>query len=160
MFQLASSAVIIALTAVDQLIKYLVDMKLSSGDTVTLIPGVLQLECVYNYGGMWGLFAGKANVLAIFTSVILLAALALLMARKIKPLFVSWCVVAIIAGGIGNLLDRIFRGYVIDYIGTVFVNFPTYNFADCLVTVGCFLLMGYEIYEIIRDAKSKKENEL
>ena len=114
MLQLIMSDVIAVLVAADQLIKYVINTKLSGGDTVTLIPGVLRLECVYNYGGMWGLFKGKATALAVFTAVILLAVFVLLMMRKIKPAFISWCAVAIIAGGVGNLIDRIFRGYVID----------------------------------------------
>ncbi|MCQ2462827.1 MAG: signal peptidase II [Clostridia bacterium] len=160
MYQIITLAVIALLTAADQIIKIAVEANLASGGKATLIPHILSLEYVRNYNGMFGLFEGKRNWLAVFTVIVIAAAVVLLMMKKIKPLFVSCCAVAIIAGGIGNLIDRIVRGYVIDYIATDFLKFPTYNFADCLITVGCFLFMGYEIYEIIRDMKkSGKEKQ-
>ena len=60
---------------------------------------------------------------------------------------------------IGNLIDRFRLGYVIDYIDVLFVKFYVFNFADCLVTVGAFLIIGYQIYEIIKDTKEKKEKQ-
>ena len=63
----------------------------------------------------------------------------------------------IAAGGIGNIIDRIFRGFVVDYIEVLFVDFYVFNFADCLVTVGAFLILFYEIYGIYKEAKQKKE---
>ena len=67
------------------------------------------------------------------------------------------CLVMIATGGIGNIIDRIFRGYVVDYIEYLFVDFYIFNFADCLITVGAFLLIFYQIYLAIKESKEKKE---
>ena len=63
------------------------------------------------------------------------------------------------SGGLGNIVDRVFRGYVIDYIEVLFVDFYIFNFADCLITVAAFLLIFYQIYLIYRDTKMKKAGE-
>lgn len=151
-------AILIAVGA-DQLIKYFVEKNLASGRTATLLPHLIQLEYVRNYNGMWGLFEGKRELLAAFTVVVLAVGVGIILADKIRHPFPYWCAAAVIAGGAGNLIDRLFKGYVVDYIDTVFVNFPTYNLADCFVTVGCFLLMGYEFYELIMDMRLKKESD-
>ena len=71
----------------------------------------------------------------------------------------------IISGGIGNLIDRffngdvIFKGKVVDYIDFCLIDFAVFNFADCCITVGAFLLIGYQIYDLIRDHKKKKASE-
>ena len=65
----------------------------------------------------------------------------------------------IISGGIGNLIDRIARGYVTDYIKVLFIDFPVFNFADILVTCGSFLLIIYLIRDIYNDRKKKKNGE-
>ena len=67
-----------------------------------------------------------------------------------------------ISGGIGNIIDRIRLHYVVDYIEPTFINFAVFNFADCLITVGAFVLMIYLVVDIIKDeknikAKSKKK---
>ena len=61
--------------------------------------------------------------------------------------------VLIISGGLGNLIDRIFRGSVIDYIEPLFVNFAVFNFADCLVTVGAAILIVYLIYDLVKSVR-------
>ena len=63
------------------------------------------------------------------------------------------------AGGAGNMIDRILHGYVVDFIEPLFVKFAVFNFADICITVGAFMLIGYEIYEIIRETKAKKASE-
>ena len=62
-----------------------------------------------------------------------------------------------VSGGIGNIIDRIRLRYVVDFIEPVFVDFAVFNFADCLITVGAFTLIGYLIYDIIKDAKNQKK---
>ena len=62
----------------------------------------------------------------------------------------------ICAGGIGNIIDRIVRGFVVDYIEVLFIDFYVFNFADCLITCGAFALMGYLIYEMVQESKKEK----
>ena len=60
--------------------------------------------------------------------------------------FERWCIAAIWAGGLGNMIDRVRLGYVVDMIQTLFMRFPIFNVADCFITCGCFALMGSLIF--------------
>jgi signal peptidase II len=62
-----------------------------------------------------------------------------------------------VAGGIGNIIDRIRLHFVVDYIEPTFIDFAVFNFADCLITVGAFVLMIYLVIDIVKDEKTKKE---
>lgn len=157
MIQIVSLVVIVALTALDQLIKFFVVSDLKPIGEKTVIPGVLRFSYVENDGAMMGLFGGKAQVMMWITVVIIAVMLVLLLTKKIKFGFNYCCLVAIIAGGIGNLIDRFRLGFVIDYIDVLFVKFYVFNFADCLVTAGAFLMIGYQIYEIIREEAEKRK---
>ncbi len=159
MIQIVSLAVIAVLTAADQLIKYFVVTYLKPIGEKLIIPGVLRFTYVENDGAMMGLFGGKAQVMMWITVVIIAVLLVLLLLKKINFGFNYCCLVAIIAGGIGNLIDRFRLGFVVDYIDVLFVKFYVFNFADCLITVGAFLIIGYQIYEIIRETKGKKEKQ-
>ena len=67
------------------------------------------------------------------------------------------CLVLVTAGGIGNVIDRIANGFVVDFIEPLFVDFAVFNFADCCITVGAILMIVYQIYDIIRDSKNKSK---
>lgn len=159
MLQFISLAVIALLTAADQVIKYFIVSDLKPVGEMILIPGVLRLTYVENDGAMMGMLGGKASAMTVVTVVVLIALVAVLLSKKVKFGLVYCCFVAIIAGGIGNLIDRFRLGYVVDYIDVLFVKFYVFNFADCLVTVGAFLIIGYELYEIIREGRAKKEKQ-
>lgn len=159
MLQFLSVLVIMLLTAADQIIKYFVVTDLKPIGEKVLIPGVIRLSYVENDGAMMGMLGGKASIMMIATVIILIVLLAVLLSKKINFGLLYCCFVGIIAGGIGNLIDRFRLGYVIDYIDVMFVKFYVFNFADCLITVGAFLIIGYEVYEIIRESKSKKEKQ-
>lgn len=159
MIQIVSLVVIALLTAADQLIKHYVVLNLKPVDEKLVIPGVLRFTYVENDGAMMGLFGGKAQVMMWITVVIIAVLLVLLMMKRIRFGFNYCCLVAIIAGGIGNLIDRFRLGFVIDYIDVLFVKFYVFNFADCLITVGAFLIIGYQIYEIVRESKAEKEKQ-
>ena len=86
----------------------------------------------------------------------LIAGIVALLMGKIKNKFYQVCAVMVISGGLGNLLDRIFRGFVVDFIEVQFVNFAVFNFADILVTCGAFMIMGYTVYDLVREQRLKK----
>ena len=75
----------------------------------------------------------------------------LLIARKFKSKVLIASVVMVMGGGLGNLIDRVFRHFVVDYIEVLFIDFPVFNFADCFITVGEFVLIGYLLWDIFRD---------
>ena len=149
---------IAALTALDQLFKHLVILHLKPVSSVTVIPGFLGLNYTENTGAMMGMFRDSRTVLIIVSSVLVAALLYVLFSGRIKNRFYLFCLILIASGGIGNMIDRIFRGFVVDFIEFLFVSFYVFNFADCLITVACFLLIGYEIYLLfIKDRKGKKD---
>ena len=154
MLELICCACIAAIAAVDQLIKIAVlGSSLVSGEVSTVINGFLQWRYVENTGAAFSLFTGKTVLLSVFTAAVLLVGFYLIIAKKIKSRVMLASVVMLMGGGLGNLIDRIFRGFVVDYIEVLFIDFPVFNFADCFVTVGEFILIGYLVYDIIRDYK-------
>lgn len=157
MAAIITAAVVAVLTLTDQIIKYFVCTGLKPIGSKMLIKGFLQLNYVENTGAMMGIMQGKTTLLAIAATIILVVLFALIITKKIKFGFIYCCLVMIVSGGLGNIIDRIFRGFVVDYIEVLFVDFYVFNFADCLVTVASFLIIGYEIYDMIRESKQKKE---
>lgn len=156
MVLLLSVAAIIMSVAADQLIKYFICLYLKPIGTKVLINGVLALSYVENDGAMMGTLGGKTAFMTVISFVVVAVLLVLLLSKKIKPGFVYWCLIFIASGGLGNIIDRIFRHYVVDYIEFLFVDFYVFNFADCLVTVGVFAIVIYEIYDLIKESKNKK----
>ena len=156
MGSLISIIVIAALTAVDQIIKFFVERDLQPVGEKAFIDGFIGWQYVRNTGAAFGSFSNSTMILTIFTAILLIAGTAALLMGKIKNTFYRVCAVIIIAGGLGNLIDRIFRGFVVDYIEVQFMNFAVFNFADILVTCGAFMIMGYTVYDIIKEQKAKK----
>ena len=79
--------------------------------------------------------------------------LVLLVLKKIPGRFLPWMVGIVIAGRIGNLLDRIFRGFVVDYLDFCWIHYPVFNFADCCVVVGVFIIAGYVLWNEKKQGK-------
>lgn len=157
MIQAVTLIIIAVLVILDQLTKYLVVTNLDVGESCLTLPHFIEVHYVRNYGGMMGTFDGMGKILGAVTVIIIAVGIILLLLKKIKPKIPYICVTMIIAGGIGNLIDRFRFGYVVDFINVLFVRFYVFNFADCLVTVGAFLLVFYELYQIIKDSRKKGE---
>ena len=147
------------LAAVDQLIKFFAERDLAPAGEKVVIKGFLGWEYVQNTGAAFGSFANNTKVLSIITGVIILIGLAAIIMKKINNKFLLTVAVMIISGGIGNLIDRIAKGYVTDYIKVLFIDFPVFNFADILVTCGSFMLIIYLLWDIYNDRKKKKNGE-
>lgn len=137
---------------VDQLIKYIVVQNMQLGETIPLINNVLHLTYVLNDGAAFSFLSGQAWILCGLTSIFLLALLIAFFHKKVRnPLLVS-SLGLIISGGIGNLIDRFFRGdtlfygKVVDYIDFRIINFAVFNFADCCVCIGAALMILYVIF--------------
>ena len=155
--RLFSLTVIISMVLTDQLIKYFVDLYLKPVSVKMLIPGFLQLHYFENDGAMMGFMSGKTELMTLASVICMVGILAVILSGKFKFGVDYVCLVFMAAGGFGNIIDRIFRGYVIDYIEVLFVDFYIFNFADCLVTCSAFMLIFYEIYSVYKEYKSKKE---
>ena len=148
-----------ALLGADQLIKYWTVEHLALGESAAFLPGIVQLTRVHNYGAAWSSFSGQTTALAVVT-VLLMAAVAYLLVRRIvrHPLGVI-AGVMILAGGVGNLIDRLFRGYVVDMFHFEFLpSFPVFNVADMLIVCGT---IGFAAYYLLLHEKvmaKKKED--
>ena len=135
---------IAAVVAADQFAKYLTVANIPLFSDVPFIPGLLQLTYVQNTGAAFSSFQGQqwlfAVMFAIFTGVILWEFF-----KKPMPFtkLERWCIAAVYAGGLGNMIDRVRLGYVVDMIETTFMEFPVFNVADCFITCGCILLMAH-----------------
>lgn len=152
--------VIAGITGLDQYFKYLATEKLSKlSETVPVIPGIIGLRYCENTGGAFSLGSSSTDILSYVTLVAVVGMIIYLAIPRKRAIPYDICVTAIIAGGIGNLIDRFTNGFVVDYIETLFVNFAIYNFADIFITCGCFGLVAYLIYETVKESKEKKSAE-
>lgn len=157
MFQAISLAVIAALVGIDQLTKYAAVSTVKVDGPKEFLFGLFQFRYVENTGAAFSSFSDNTTLLTAVTVVILLFCLILLLSKKLKPMFVNICLLLVVAGGTGNAIDRILYGYVVDFIEPLFIDFAVFNFADCCITVGAFMLIAYEIYELTKEQKKKTE---
>ena len=133
------AAVIVVL---DQLAKYLTVANIALYDAIPFIPGLLELTYIQNTGAAFSSFEGQqwlfALIFVLFTGMILYEYF-----KKPMPFTAleRWCIAAIYGGGLGNMIDRVRLGYVVDMIHTTFMDFPVFNVADCFITCGCFAML-------------------
>jgi len=156
---LISIAAVALLTVADQLIKFLVERDLQPVLSAEFIKGFIGWHYVRNTGAAFGSFSDSTTLLSVFTGIVIVAGVIVVLTGKIKSKYCLVCATMIIAGGLGNLLDRIFRGYVVDFIEVQFTDFAVFNFADILVTVGAFMLIGYLIYDTVKEHSNKKHGD-
>lgn len=140
---------IAVLTGFDQFIKYLTVLKLERGKSHVLINNVFQLTHVRNYGAAWSSFTGKRFFLLAVTLVVLVV-LCMLYIRMAKlDMFkdIRVLMVFLISGALGNIIDRVVNGYVVDMFDFCLINFPVFNVADIYVTCSVILLFFIVIFK-------------
>ena len=130
--------------ALDQFTKYLTLQNIPLYGHVDMIPGFLGLTYVQNRGAAFSILQDAQWLFAIIFVVIAVFIL-WEFSKKRLPFtnFERWLIVAIFAGGIGNTIDRLRFGFVVDMIKTEFMDFPVFNVADCFITCGCLLLIAH-----------------
>lgn len=134
-------AVMGVLVGLDQWIKAWATASLAPVQSMPLIPHVVELRYFLNDGMAFSMLSGMQIFLIIATSVtLLIAAYALFVHCKNRPLLRS-ALLLIVSGGVGNLIDRVLNGCVVDYINLLFMRFAVFNFADICVCVGAALLV-------------------
>ena len=146
-------------TALDQLTKFLVLENIPLYGHVEVVPGVISLTYVQNTGAAFSSFKGM-QWLFLLVFVLFTAGVIWELVKKKLPFtaFERWCIAAIYAGGLGNMIDRLRLGYVVDMIKTEFMTFPVFNVADCFITCGCILLLVHLFFfnkEFWKDDKKK-----
>ena len=131
-----------ALLGADQWVKAWVVGHLQMGETTSLFPGFLELMRVHNYGAAWSSFSGARWLLIILTAVGM-CVLAWLLVKVVRHPLGQWSLACILGGGIGNLIDRVRLGYVVDMLDTMFMDFPVFNVADVFVVCGTICALIY-----------------
>ena len=132
----------VAVVAADQFTKYLTLANIPLHADVPFIPGFLGFTYVQNTGAAFSSFEGQQWL---FAAIFVVLTVAILWEYFKSPMpfnkFERWCIASIYAGGLGNMIDRIRLGYVVDMIETQFMRFPVFNVADCFITCGCFAML-------------------
>ena len=149
---------IVLIIAFDQITKYFASLKLADGSVAKFIPGVVQFKYAENTGMAFSMIRVSRWVFIALTVVLCVGVFYYLFSNRCKSLWLYWSLGVILSGGIGNLIDRIRFGYVVDFIEPTFVNFAIFNIADCAVTCGAVVLVGYLLYDAFKDVKKPKEN--
>ena len=130
------------IVAADQYTKYLTVANIPLGGYVPALPGIFCLTYTQNTGAAWSSFQGMMWLFALIFGAF--AAFILWEFPKKRMAFTTFerfCIVAVFGGGLGNMIDRLRLGYVVDMINLEFMNFPVFNVADCFITCGCIGLM-------------------
>lgn len=158
-----SIAVFIGVLLLDLLTKYFIfELIPNYGQSMDVLPGFINFVHVENKGAAWGMMAGRP-IFLIVVSVAILALFLTFYVLKLKHLKNSISPLlaistGLIAGGcIGNFIDRVFLGYVRDFINFQFFNFPVFNFADIAVTFSIVLLVIYLVFIYPKETDSKKK---
>ena len=138
---------IFAVLAADQISKALVDANLALGESAPLVGGIVQLTSVHNTGAAWGILPNARWLFLIATPVLclLIALLLIRRRRRIGPLG-RVCLSLLLAGAVGNYIDRALLGYVRDMFELCFMRFPVFNVADSAITVGAALLCADTLF--------------
>ena len=132
----------VIVVAVDQYTKYLTLANIALFEHIPFIPNFLGFTYVQNTGAAFSSFEGQQ-----WLFVLIFAALTvgILWEYFKSPMpftkFERWCIASVYAGGLGNMIDRVRYGYVVDMIETLFMDFPIFNVADCFITCGCIILL-------------------
>ena len=162
--RLLSLGAVILGVLIDALTKNLAVKHLKGEDPIPLWRGVLRFSYVENPGAAWGMLANHRWVFMLF-SALAIVVIVIYLIRRDPPLSLFLSLSLILAGGIGNMIDRTFRRYVVDFIEfypfefpvfNVRFEFPVFNVADCLVVVGSGLLVFWLISDTSRERKKKK----
>ena len=145
----------LSIIVIDQFIKQLVHILMRLGQSVVLIDNLVKITYVRNTGAAFSLFVGFSPYLAAVGVLVVIAVI--LIHHRVPPRrrWVQASLAFILGGSVGNLLDRLFRGYVIDYIDFGF--WPVFNFADVMINVGAILFILYFFEEEVEEIKEENQ---
>ena len=158
MILLLYAAIIVLGVGFDQLTKYTVaaNLPIDRSADVPVWEGVFHLRCISNDGAAFGMLDDKRWIFMSLSTIAIVAMLAVLFVkRKSIPLSIGISMALVLSGGIGNMIDRIALGYVIDFIYFVPIDFPCFNVADSLVCIGAGLMFVFVLFS--KDPESQKE---
>ena len=146
-----------ALVVLDQIVKYLVRAVIPLGGNVPFIPYLLDLTYVQNTGAAFSMLRSHTWLLTLTSAVVVLGMCGLLMRSFFKNPLGLFSAALVLAGGMGNLIDRVVFGFVTDMFQTTFIEFAVFNVADCCITIGVPLLFLYVWLYVGKDEKKEDE---
>lgn len=153
-------AVIVILPILAQCIRTVIESNVKPQGFISVIPGVFSLTYSENRGVAFGLFQNGTVIFAIATSIVIILFSILLFKNYKKSKLFSVAAALIIGGGLGNLIERLFLGYVVDYLSLSFFP-PICNFADYCITAGTICLIVYLIFfsDFMKSDKKKPDHD-
>lgn len=134
------------MVGIDQYLKYLAIEHLMRISTFPVIQDIFHLTYVENRGAAFSILKDQKLFLVVFPSIILVIGLYWMISDKIPTNFALWSIALIVGGGFGNLIDRVYKGYVVDYLDLRVINFAIFNFADCCIVIGTILFFIYMVF--------------
>lgn len=147
---------ILLCVAADQGVKYYVVSRLALYDHAPLIPGFIELFHIRNTGGGFSILEGHTWALTVLTAALMAVIAALLVRKYFSHPLGMWTLTVILGGGLGNLIDRVRLGYVVDMFNFQFIHYPVFNIADILVVCGT---IGFAAYYLLLWGKTEKPEE-
>ncbi|MDU9417454.1 signal peptidase II [Staphylococcus lloydii] len=144
----------IIILILDQVTKFVIASSMRIGDSFEVIPGFLNITSHRNNGAAWGILSGKMSFFFIITLIILIVLVVFYIKEAKNNLFMQIALSLLFAGALGNFIDRLFHGEVVDFIDTYIFgyNFPIFNVADSSLTIGVLLI----IITLVIDVKKGK----
>ncbi|EOT29326.1 signal peptidase II [Enterococcus saccharolyticus subsp. saccharolyticus ATCC 43076] len=143
-FYFLFSALVIGL---DQWVKFWIVSNFALGDTQNIIPNILSFTYVQNTGAAWSIFEGQMGFFTVITLIAVAVVTYLLVRYRNENKLFTIGLALVLAGAIGNFIDRVRLGYVVDMFQTDFMNFPIFNVADMSLCIGVGLIFIYTIFD-------------
>ena len=139
--------VIIIFLIIDIISKLIVSRVCTLNNSVSVINNFFSITYTHNYGGAWSLFSDSTILITVISIIVIIGIIIYLSKKKINNKIESLGYSFLLGGAIGNLIDRIIYGYVIDFLDfNIFgYNFPIFNIADMGIVIGIFLIIVIEI---------------
>ena len=147
------------IVAADQFTKYLTVANIPLYGGVEFMPGFLRLTYIRNTGGGWSILSQHTWLLIVLSCVFLLVIVFAIYKKWFTGKATLISLFAVLGGGVGNLIDRIRLGYVVDMIETEFISFPVFNVADCFISCGAIALCLFVLLEDTKAKKNRKEGD-
>lgn len=146
MIYLFYALITLLMIAADLVTKVVTMENMPLGSTIPLWEGVFHLTHIRNTGAAFSILSGQRFFLILLPLIVVVAVIAYIIIKRPKNTFLLWALSMIVSGGIGNLIDRIRFGYVVDFLDFRLINFPVFNVADIWVTLGAAIFIAFILF--------------